>query len=243
NIFNAGFILGVTAMVTPLAIQKQTLRLELPVMLAATLLLYLVIGDLRLGAGEGAVMLTGLMVFTGWLLWDAKRNPTSSIPGDNEGTASFGRIGATGVLLNAGAVLLGVGLLALGADLLVRGAVSLATYLGVSETVIGLTIVSAGTSAPELAASLVAAWRGRADMAVANVIGSNIFNILGIASVTALVAEMPVDPLIRSRDTPWLLGLSALLVPIMATGRSVTRREGALLSSVFAIYLVVLVGV
>jgi len=113
--------------------------------------------------------------------------------------------------------------------------------LGVSETVIGLTIVAAGTSTPELVTSLVAAWRGRDDLAVGNVVGSNIFNLLGIVGVAALIRPLPVPAEIVSRDDAWMLGASLLLLPLMKSGLRVNRAEGALLFAGFGAYTVILI--
>jgi cation:H+ antiporter len=120
--------------------------------------------------------------------------------------------------------------------------VSLARTAGVDEVVIGLTVVAAGTSLPELAASVVAAWRGNDDIAVANVIGSNIFNALGIIGATALVNPLPVAAGILTRDAPWMVALAAALLPLMWTGRRITRIEGGLLVAAFITYVALLSG-
>jgi cation:H+ antiporter len=120
---------------------------------------------------------------------------------------------------------------------LIRGAVGVASSLGVSDTVKGPTIVAAGTSAPELVTSVVAAWRGRDDIAVANVVGSNILNILGIAGCTALIQPLPVPTEIIARDNLWMLGASLLLFPLMKTGMRVNRVEGVLLFVGVAAYV------
>jgi len=139
-------------------------------------------------------------------------------------------------------VLIGCGLLAGGAHLLVVGAVDIATKLGVSQTVIGLTIVSAGTSFPELAASVVASYRGRDDMAVANVIGSNIFNVLGIVGITSLLQPLAVPAALLERDALYMIGFSALLFPLMRSGMRVSRIEGGVLLAAFCGYLLVLLA-
>jgi cation:H+ antiporter len=147
------------------------------------------------------------------------------------------------VVLNVAAVLVGIVVLGSGAELLVRGATSIARDFGIPDTVIGLSIVAAGTSLPELATSLVAAFRGRDDMAVANVIGSNIFNVLVIGGITALVHPLSVPADILQRDDLWMLGVSLLLFPLMRSGMRVTRVEGALLLAVFLTYIGVLLSV
>ena len=156
-------------------------------------------------------------------------------------TASFGATGRRALSYNLLAIVLGVALLAGGSTLLVNGAVGIAGSLGVSETVIGLTIVAAGTSTPELVTSIVASRRGRDDIAIANVVGSNIFNVLGILSITALVQPLAVPDVIMDRDVWWMLGASALLFPLMWTGMRINRFEGALLLGGFATYMMLLV--
>ena len=137
-------------------------------------------------------------------------------------------------------MVLGSGLLVLGGKYLVDGSVAIARYAGMTERVIGLTIVAAGTSAPELAASLVAAYRGRTDLALANIIGSNIFNILGILGVTALLHPIPVAAGIVHTDAWWMLGFAVVLLPMMWTGRRISRPEGGLLLAGYGLYLLTL---
>lgn len=117
------------------------------------------------------------------------------------------------------------------------GASGLARFLGWSERVIGLTIVSAGTGLPEVVASLVSSVRGRSDIAIGNVIGSNLFNILGILGITAMVQSLPVQQAFISNDCWWMLGSTLILFPLMFTGRRVNRFEGALLISIYVVYL------
>ena len=132
----------------------------------------------------------------------------------------------------------GIVLLALGAEVTVASAVDIGRALGLSERVIGLTIVSIGTSLPEIITSLVSSLRGRSDVAIGNVIGSNIFNILGILGLTAIISPLGVSPWILSGDSWWLLVCTALLFPIMRTGFVITRREGGVLLAFYFVYLV-----
>ena len=185
-----------------------------------------------------------LVGFTAYAIWVARHSATQE---EEEGfaeltTVSFATRGYKAWVYNAVAILAGVGLLAGGSTLLVHGAVSVARSSGMSESVIGLTIVAAGTSTPELVTSLVAAKRGRDDIAVANVVGSNIFNVLGILGITALVHPLDVPNEILERDIWWMLAMSVLLLPLMRTGFRVNRIEGALLCGVFVTYLIILVG-
>ncbi len=241
NIFNIAAILGIVALVRPLRIGGNTVRLEWPVMFLAAVQLHLLARDGLLDRLEGAFLALAIVAFTAYSVWIARRAGTAEqsefaesarTPGGAPGRAAW--------LRNVGAVVVGVAALAVGASLLVRGSVSLARTWGVSETVIGLTIVAAGTSTPELVTSLVAAFRGRDDVAVANVVGSNVFNALGIGGITALVHPVPVPPEVVARDDWWMIGTSAALFPLMRSGMRITRLEGAVLLAAFVAYTTLL---
>lgn len=242
NIFNIGAILGLTALVSPLRIQGATVRMEWPVMMLAALQLHLLSRDGLVDRLEGGFLLLAMVIFTAYAVWLGRHQASEADQEAGAGleTASLGRTGAAGVALNLLAIAVGVGLLALGSTGLVRGAVGIASAFGVSEAVIGLTIVAAGTSTPELITSLVAAHRGRDDMAVGNVVGSNIFNVLGILGATGLIHPLAVEEQIIRRDNWWMLGISLLLFPLMKSGMRVNRLEGAALLALFGVYLAVL---
>lgn len=245
NLFNIGFILAVTAIVRPLRIHGNSVKFEWPVMVLASCLLTFLAWDSFLGRGEGAFLVVALVAFVGYAVWLARKNISSIERGEFEdgvATASCGASGAKAWAFNLAAVVGGGLLLAFGADTMVRGAVGVATELGVAPTVIGLTIVAAGTSAPELVTSLVAAWRGRSDIAVTNVLGSNIFNIFGIAGATALVEPIPVPAAMIARDNWWMLGFCFLLLPLLRSGMRLTRSEGVLILAVYLTYLAVLLS-
>lgn len=244
NIFNIAAILGVTALIRPLRIHGNTVRLEWPVMILASLQLLLLARDGTVDRLEGGFFLVGLIAFTAYAVWIGRQSSTAAEKEEFEDmvTASFGRTGGVAVAFNAGAILGGAALLALGSSALVRGAVAIASSLGVSDTLIGLTIVAAGTSTPELVTSVVAAWRGKDDIAVANIVGSNIFNVLGIAGVTAAIVPLPVPADILARDMWWMLGFSLLLFPLMRSGMRISRIEGAVLFGGFVTYMALLIS-
>ncbi len=243
NIFNIGAILGLAALMTPLKIRGNAVRLEWPIMMLATVQLHLLARDARVDRLEGAFLLSAMIAFTAYAVWIGKKATVQVEQDEFEeiATASFGRTGRAALAFNLGALLLGLGLLASGSTALVHGAVGIASSLGVSDSVIGLTIVAAGTSTPELVTSLVAARRGQDDMAVGNVVGSNIFNVLGILGTTALIHPLPVPSEIIARDNWWMIGLSLLLFPLMRTGMRVNRLEGALLLATFTTYITLLI--
>lgn len=242
NIFNIGAALGLTAIVLPLPVHGNAVRLEWPFMFVASCAFLLVARDLVVDRLEGGVFLVALALFTVYVVRLARREVAGEereeLREEVEGLTlpTRGRRYAVA----AAAVLGGVVLLVVGGRLLVDGAVTLARLAGLTERVIGLTVVAAGTSAPELATSLVAALRRRTDVAVANLIGSNIFNVLGILGVTALVTPLPVAPEMIASDVWWMLGISLLLYPMLRTGRSVGRAEGGLLFGIFVTYIALL---
>lgn len=240
NIFNIAAIIGLAALVRPLRIHGTTLMREWPVMFLAVLQLHLLGRDGILDRVEGLFLLTAMIIFTTYLVWVAKLEQATNAnfePEEALGTASFGRVGSEAVVFNVVAVVLGIGLLAGGAHLLVMGAVGIAAGFGISDTVIGLTIVAAGTSTPELITSLVAARRGQDDIAVANVIGSNIFNVFAVGGGAAAILPLEVPVQVIEHDNLWMLVFSFALWPLMRSGHQVSRKEGALLLVGFAAYL------
>ena len=242
NLLNIGLVLGITALIRPLNIGRNTMKFEWPVMMLATLEFFLLIRDGSVDRLEGVFLTAALAAFMAYAVVLDKRDIARVAPRESLQTASFGKTGVPAFLLNAAALTVGIACLAAGANLLVRGAVSVASGMGISDTVIGLTVVALGTSAPELITSVVAAFKGRGDMAVGNVIGSCIFNLLGIVGVTSLITPLAVPGEIPGRDALWLLGFTLVLFPMMGSGKTLARVEGLLLSGGFAFYLVLLIG-
>ncbi len=242
NLFNIGAILGLTALVHPLRIQGNTVRLEWPVMMLASFQLHLLSRDSYVDRLEGGFLLAAMVAFIAYAVWVGRQAATTAEQAEFEevATASFGRVGRSALIFNLVALALGVTLLAGGSTALVRGAVGIASSLGVTDAVIGLTVVAAGTSMPELVTSLVAARRGQDELAVGNVVGSNIFNVLGILGTTALIQPLPVPAEVISRDNWWMLGASLLMFPLMKSGMRITRLEGALLLGGFCVYMTLL---
>ena len=242
NIFNLTAALGLTALICTLPVRGSAVRLEWPVMFAASGAAMLVLRDSYLDRVEAGVLLSALVLFTAYSVRIARRE----ISGEEKRAFEAEVAGRTETARNsrllAGAlVATGVVLLVAGGHSLVTGAVSMARLLGLSERVIGLTVVAIGTGAPELATSIVAAMRRQTDVAVANMIGSNIFNLLGILSITALVHPIRVSAAMAGSDLWWMLGTSLLLFPILWGGMKVSRWEGGVLVLVYAVYLALLV--
>jgi len=237
NIFNIAFILGLCAMIRPLAIAGNTIKLEYPVLLIVTLMCVAVTQDGAVNWLDGVLFLTVYVGFTAYMV-TLVRGQVNVTEGA-ELKAEVAEIGGDAPKLVPMLILITVGvvLLGFGAQATVTGAVSLARLVGMSERVIGLTIVAVGTSLPEIVASLMSSLRGRDDIAIGNVIGSNLFNILAILGLSSMVIPMQVHPAIVSSDNWWMLGITLLLFPLMFTGRSVKRWEGAVLMAAYVVYV------
>jgi len=239
NIFNICAIIGLAALVRPLRVAQDTLRIEWPVMLIAAIALLKFALDGTIKRWEGGVLFGAMVLFLGYLVRNARKPATGGAAPDEEemATASMGATGRRAFVYNMLAITGGAGILALGSTLLVGGATSIATTFGITDTVVGLTIVAAGTSTPELVTSLVASRRGRDDIAVANVVGSNIFNIFIVLGATSVVLPLRIPPSILAFDIWWMIAASVLLLPIMWRGMNVSRAEGALLFAAFIAYI------
>ncbi|MHC5067016.1 MAG: calcium/sodium antiporter [Planctomycetota bacterium] len=222
NIFNVGAILGLSALVRTLPVARSTMRIDLPLMLMALSALVVFSwpwsgGVAEISRGEGALLFAGLLAFT---VIAIKVDHLDEAEAEERSHHAHSMVGAFAL------VAVGVVMLAVGGEVSLTGALKVATDLGMSERVIGLTVMAIGTSLPELATSIQAVRRGQADIAVANVVGSNIFNVLCIVGLSALILPLPVAQGALHWDYWWMLGINLLLVPIFLRGRSVTRVEG-----------------
>ena len=245
NIANFGLILGATAALQPTQVDGELRRRELPVLLLSALLVPLLLRDGEVTRWEGSALIIAALVYTVWTIRVsvADRAEAADEAGVKAGAASTATTSATGWGRTrlAALTLVGLVVLVLGGQFLVAGAIGIATAAGMSERVVGLTIVAVGTSVPELATSLLAAWRGQSGIAVGNVVGSNIFNVLlclGSASVAGPVGA-PLGAV--AVDVGFLLGLSALGCLLMRKERTITRVEGGLLLAGYAVFVAVLV--
>lgn len=236
NIGNIALILALTALLRPVTTHLQLLRFDVPVMIGAALLLALLLLDRQVGQFDGVLLLLGIVAYTGWVLRAARKEAQAVQAEFAQGVPHAPRP----LWMLLGLTLVGLALLVVGGRVFVDAAVKLAQHWGVSDAVIGLTIVAVGTSLPELAASLVAVLRKESDMAVGNIVGSNIFNVLGILGVSGLVR--PLDAInIGFTDLLVMIGLSVSLFPMLVTQHRLTRGEGAVLLGVYAAYVVMLV--
>lgn len=242
NIGNILLILGIAALLAPVAVSPAALRRDGGVMGLATLLCLGAVLWGEIGRGVGAGLAAALLAYLGFTLWSEKRAGGTEAAAVYADEAALVPRSGRGRAAALGLALVGLAVILLGARLLVSGAVIIARDLGMSETVIGLTIVAIGTSLPELVTAVVAVRKGQGDVAVGNVIGSNIFNILGILGVTALVQPMPIPPEILRLDIWVMCGATLLLFAFARTGWTVSRREGAVFLACYAVYLGVLLA-
>ena len=241
NIFNVLFILGLSALVAPLVVSQQLVRLDVPVMIGLSVLVLALALDGTLGRMEGLLLVAGLLLYLAFL---ARQSTRESAAVRDEYAREYDHLaGANGWLVNAALVIGGLALLVLGSRWLVDSAATAARYFGVSELIVGLTIVAAGTSMPELVTSVIAALRGERDIAVGNVVGSNIFNLMGVLGVAGLLAPggIAVSPAAIAIDLPVMVAVAFACLPIFFTGHVISRGEGGLLLAYYVAYTLYLI--
>lgn len=239
NIFNVLFILGLSATITPLLVHQRFVHREVPLLIVVSGVTWALCASGRIGVGAGAVLLLGLVAYTVLAIRGGRREARLVV---TEYAHEFGtRTRSWGI--DAVVALVALGLLVLGSSWFVTGASHVARSLGVSELTIGLLIVAPGTSLPEVATSLIAAFKGERDIAVGNVIGSNLFNLLGVLGVTAVAQGGIAVPEAALRfDIPVMFGATLACLPVFLTGHCVTRWEGAALLAYYAAYVAWLVS-
>jgi cation:H+ antiporter len=240
NIANILLILGISAIISPLLIKRQLIRFDIPVMLALSVALLVVSLDGVISLLDGVFLLAGLLLHAVMSIVIGKREDKKAIADKKISTDTMPLNAAPAPIWLASILLpVGIALLVLGAQSLVTGAVNIATALGVSGLVVGLTVVAIGTSLPELATSIIAIRRGEKDMAVGNIVGSNIFNIGMVLGLPAIIfAEgIPVPAAAIAIDIPLMLAAAVALLPIAFTGFIVARWEGGLFVLLFSSYM------
>ena len=236
NLLNIAVILGLSALICPIVVHLQLIKVDVPIMILVAFLLPLLLLDGRLGRLEGGLLFAGIVLYTLLNVQMARKGSTTEVEDEfAEGVPKMTRHWSLDLLLIVG----GLVVLVLGSHLLVDNCLQVARAFRISEAVIGLTVIALGTSMPELATSIVAAIRRQPDIALGNVVGSNIFNILGTLGLSAMVTPMVV-PGIKMLDYAMMAGVSLLLLPFLMTGLRLARLEGAILLVVYASYLFVL---
>ncbi len=243
NICNVLLILGVSAVITPLVVAQQLVRLDVPIMIGVSMLLMLFGLDGQISRSDGVILFIGGLMYTVFLLYQSRKETNQGVQDEY---AKFGErsLSIKETVLNSGLLVAGVLTLVSGSQLLVNSAIEIAEFLGASPLIIGLTVIALGTSLPELATSVMASLRGERDIAVGNVIGSNIFNILVVLGLTSAVSS---DGIVVARsaisfDIPIMLAVAVMCLPICFTDNEVSRREGFMLLGYYVLYVSYLVA-
>ena len=240
NIFNTLFILGLAALVSPLIVAPQLIRQDVPVMIGVSAVAVAMVLDGSLTRLEAALLVAALLAYTLFLFFQGRKSERAPAGAGDSAQRPLEQPAWKNLLLVAA----GLALLVMGARWLVDGAVEIASALGVSEAVIGLTIVAAGTSLPEVMTSVVATLKGERDIAIGNVVGSNVFNILCVLGLSGLVSPLPLlaGPQMATVDLPVMLGTACLCLPLFFVGGTLNRFEGALFLILYISYVWYLVA-
>lgn len=242
NIFNVLFILGVSALITPLVVHAQIIRQEIPILVGASLILIAMCADERIALVESVMLLTALVAYTVFLIVQSRKESQpiqDEYAAENAGKSQWDKPVWVQIVL----ILAGLYLLVQGSEWLVDASITFARLFGVSDIVIGLTIVAAGTSMPEVATSIMAAIKGERDIAVGNVVGSNTFNILGGLGITGVLAHggIPVPESVMNFDLWVMLAVSFACVPVFLSGREIARWEGGVFLLHYVAYVAYLI--
>jgi cation:H+ antiporter len=236
NIANIGLILGLAALIYPISVHVTLVRREIPIMILVALLAYFLFRDGLISARNGIVLLVGLVAFISFMVYSARRQRENNNQLSLEDEIELQAIKRGREIIR---VIAGIVILMMGAQLTVGGAVGLARALGISELVIGITLIAFGTSLPELVTTLVGALRKQSDLALGNVVGSNIINILAVLGMTAVVRPIQVSEQIVYFDGLVMLGFSLLLLPFVAN-RRLSRWEAAFFVIAYVVYVIAL---
>lgn len=231
NIANLGLVMGMTALVFPIAVDKNSLRIDWPMMMLASLAFYFMGLNLELGFWEGAILFGSLLGFNFWLIRQSRKKSAPAAVSEEQ------PLNLRHILQNVGLIAIGCLGLVFGADWLVDGAASIAHQFGVSDHVIGVTVIAFGTSVPELITSVVAALRKQTDISVGNLIGSNLFNIMAILGITSMVTPIAIEETVMNFDIYWMLGVALIVFPLMFLGRKISRVEGGILLLIYCTYI------
>ena len=233
NIFNICIILGISALVSPMKVKMQLIKLDIPILIAVSLGFFLLFSDRHISRIEGMILIGGIIAYTIINIRIARREKSIVVLDEFEKSVTGSNVKW---YISTGMILTGIALLVAGSELLVKGAVEIARKLGVGETIIGITIIAAGTSLPELASSILATIRKEYDIAIGNVIGSNIFNILSITGISATINPLSAIA-ISNIDLFVMVGVTLLLLPFFRTHYTLKRDEGLFMVAIYGIYM------
>ncbi|HUE75285.1 MAG TPA: calcium/sodium antiporter, partial [Chloroflexota bacterium] len=243
NIFNILFVLGISAVVAPLVVAQQLVRFDVPLMIGVSFLFLFLALDGTISRLDGLVLVAGVIAYIVFVIRQSRRESAEIAAEYEQEFGTTEQSSAGRVVINVGLIVVGLVLLVLGSRWLVEGAVTIAQTFGVSELIIGLTIIAAGTSLPEVATSVIASLRGERDIAVGNAIGSNLFNILTVIGLTGVVtpAGVTVPSAVLSFDVPVMIAVAVACLPIFFTGYSIARWEGGLFLAYYLAYVLYLI--
>jgi cation:H+ antiporter len=236
NIGNILLILGICALIAPLKIKPLVLRRDAATVVATSILFLVLVDGGALGRLDAAMLLVALAAYLAWAYWSERYHAAPSLELHSAEAEELTAV-PTSILWIGITVIVGLLMLIVGSQVLLVGAVGIAEHFGISETVIGLTLVAVGTSLPEFSISVIATLRGHADVAIGNVLGSNIFNSLGVLGISALVQPLPIQARILQFDQWVMLGASLLLLLFLYTGQRLSRLEGGTLLVCYLVYL------
>jgi cation:H+ antiporter len=245
NIANIALVLGLTVLILPIVVDRNSKRIDLPMMLLATALFAVFALDGEIQRYEGGILFVILVVFNYWLIRNSRRKTKKEMAAavvnvDDDDEAELAKV-KDKPLLSILFLMIGFTGLLFGADWLVHGATDIAKYFGMEERVIAVTVVAFGTSVPELITSGVAAIKGETDISIGNLIGSNVFNIMAVIGLTAIVRPIGVTDKIISTDMIWMIAIAVALLPLMILGRKIGRFKGTLLLGTYIAYITILV--
>ena len=232
NICNLALVLGITILIGPVKVNADSIQIDWSVTMASSLLLFYWVSDQALGLYEGIFFISALIFYTVFII----RKSRKKMKAVREIDLDMPDAPSKNIWKDIGVIAIGGACLFFGADWFVGGAKELASFLGVSQRVIGITIVALGTSLPELVTAIVASFKKETDLALGNLLGSNIFNVLSILGITSIVTEIHVSSIIRHVDMLWMLGITLLVLPLMLYQRKLTRPDGIILLCIYVYY-------
>lgn len=237
NICNLALVLGITLIIGPVKVQKDSIRIDWPVTMGSSILLYLLVKDLRLAWIEGIAFVVILAIYSVFII----RKSRKKLMADKQMEAQLElelptSQPSSSPWKDVGLILLGSLALFFGASWFVDGAKELASFLGVSQRVIGITVIALGTSLPEMVTAIVASFKRETDLAIGNLLGSNIFNVLSILGISSIIHEISVNPVIIEVDMIWMLAITFLILPLMLIRRKMGVFEGVILLGIYVYY-------
>ena len=237
NICNLALVLGITLLIGPVKVQADSVRIDWPVAMGSALLLFFWIRDHLLTMTEGIIFLSLLITYTFFIIRRSRIKMKKAIKAEKQLELELptGETGST-IWKDLGLITIGSLALFFGSDWFVIGAKELATVLGVSQRVIGITVLALGTSLPELVTAIVASFKRETDLALGNLLGSNIFNVLSILGITSIIKEIEVNEVILNVDMLWMLGITLIVLPMMLTRHRLGRTDGIILLLIYVYY-------